>query len=200
MIDEKPIRKEIVIMKKISKQITQVVTYLGGIFGFFQQSHMSSLRIVQDEHSLEQAAMIIKDLLLKHQGGLIVTYDTRVNDLVYEIKKKGIQMEEKLTFIDALSHSKGLVPQVYGLVSLQKPTDFENLYRISNMLIEKMRTDAIFIIILFPEMLLEYTDANEITTFFQWYLKKFHIRSIPITIIYGESGDKTLREMLQGLL
>jgi len=208
MIDEKPIRSEVTVFKRVYHRLGNFSgtfkEMFSNMFTFFKKRKLPrplDLMEVSDKKPLDQVAKIITKELSFSKNVLVITFDTRTRALAALIKDKEIDIEKRVYWVDAVSYNLGLgAPPVFNLFCINKPTDFENIFYYSVMHIDKMEVDPITCFVVFPHLLLKDIDYNEIGVFFRWYTEKLVSLGIATIFIYRKSADQILNSILSRLV
>lgn len=205
MIDDKEIKTEKSIIEETFNKIGKVSKSLVvTVFDFLRKTlgkEPSMIYLVSDEELISDTILIIEDLLSRNNRGLIVTFDLRTRDLAEKLKSKGIDIEKRLYFLDCISYYSGKgAPPVFNLFCMNKPDDFENIYYYSLIHLKKMNVSTSFVVMIAPNVLLKYSDYNEIGIFFNWFFDKMREQEVSPIIIYPKKGDPILMRILARLV
>jgi hypothetical protein len=152
---------------------------------------------VPHKYFIETSADIISKLLSRNNKGLILTFDYRTRELCDELKYLGADVT-KLYFLDAVSYANGKgSPPVQNLVSLNQTDDFENMTYYSLIQLRIMNTLSMFVVVVAPYELLNFSDYDDIGMFFEVFSQSLERKGIPLIIIYEENQDPILMRMLK---
>jgi hypothetical protein len=203
-IDDKPIKDEITVIKKIMVKLGDISDgVFGGIFDFVRKlstKERSDFKEVSHEGFVKESSEIISDILERNNSGLVISFDYRLRDIVDHIRDYKNQIS-KLFFIDAISYCQGKgTPAVPKIISMNKPDDFENLSYYTLIQLRIMSTVSAFVLVLSPHELLKYTDYNEAGVFFKSFVDRLNAKGIPVLFIYDDSADPIFKRILSDLV
>jgi hypothetical protein len=195
MIDDKPVKQELNLAKRIQAGFAEISKGIFSFFGAAKQAHKSEL--IETDETEKKAIDCITDLSGENSKGLIVSFSTDINTVLDGVKRNGIDIDS-LYVIDCISYITGKgSPLARNLMTLNKVDDFENLHQYTFTQLDIMKSPLPFVIVLSPHNLLDYTDYNEVGMFFGNYIKTLKEKNVPITLIVKTGSDPILTNMLK---
>jgi hypothetical protein len=201
MIDDKPIKTEITLIKQIIGRLGDISGSVSDFFRRISLKEKSRLYLISDEEFTDQGIKIISNFTIYERKSLILTFDDNTRDISDGLSKKGIDVMQNIFFIDAISYSQGNgSPPVPNLTSLNTPNDYENMFYYSQIQLKNLEAESKFIIVISPGELLKFSDYNEIGTFFQPYVREMEKNSVPVIFLMKKSSDKILRDIIVRLV
>ncbi|MBR9699676.1 hypothetical protein GOV09_04425 [Candidatus Woesearchaeota archaeon] len=158
----------------------------------------SHLYYVSSENFIKDCANIIEESYNQGKYQIIVTFDLRTRDLAFNLKDRGIDLEEWLHFVDCISYATGHgAPPVFNLFCLNQPDEFENIFYYTIMHLLKLYPENTTVSVISPSTFLNYSNYNDVGVFFHWFIEKLNERGINVNLLYREDADNILHDILQ---